>query len=111
MSICSAHQTPDPNCRLCQIKAEDVLPNYAEKKAKAAGKHTCKCGFVYYYYKTTDRCPLCGVSHVSSADRSIVCGGVIGGAALLGGAIGVTYFGVVGAIVGSIVGALVGGSL
>lgn len=59
MSICSAHQTPDPNCRLCQIKAKDVLPNYAEKhaEAEAAGEHTCECGFVYY--KTTDSCPLC----------------------------------------------------
>lgn len=60
MSLCSAHRTPEPDCRLCQAKPSDLFPDWDEKKAQAesTGMHTCaKCGFVFY--KTSCICPMC----------------------------------------------------
>lgn len=58
--ICSRHQKRQPDCRLCNTHPRDVFPDWDKKvaEAKAAGEHTCVCGFKYY--KTIDFCPLCG---------------------------------------------------
>jgi hypothetical protein len=58
--ICSAHQKPDPSCRLCQTHPRELFPNWDAKvaEAKAAGTLKCrKCGFEFYL--TTDMCPKC----------------------------------------------------
>lgn len=62
MSICSKHREPRADCRLCQLRAEDVLPGWAEKlaEARAAGTCDCPCGFTYY--RTASRCPRCGLA-------------------------------------------------
>ncbi len=59
ISICGIHSKPEPNCPRCQTDIRDVIPDYDQKlaEAKAAGEHTCRCGFVYY--KTIAFCPLC----------------------------------------------------
>jgi len=59
-SMCSIHQTPDPECDICKTDVRDALPDYDKKHAEAvkAGLYICKnCKFEYY--KTTDTCPLC----------------------------------------------------
>jgi hypothetical protein len=63
VSICSAHQKPDPNCRLCQLHPRDLFPDWDKKvaEAEAAGTIKCrKCGFEFYL--TTDICPKCCAS-------------------------------------------------
>jgi hypothetical protein len=61
--ICSAHATSDPKahpeCAACQATMYDIFPDWDEavKRAEAAGKFQCVCGFVYYL--TTNMCPLC----------------------------------------------------
>lgn len=59
--MCSRHQDNDPNCPTCQLKPEDVLPDYEKKlaEAEAAGRVICpECD--YEFYLTTHDCPLCG---------------------------------------------------
>lgn len=60
MTICSKHREPVDGCKLCQVTARDVLPDYDAKlaEAKLAGSHKCEhCGFIYYL--TSDVCPKC----------------------------------------------------
>jgi uncharacterized OB-fold protein len=58
-SICSLHRDNNPDCPMCQASPTDLFPDYHEKlaEAEAAGRYTCRCGFVYY--RTVDYCPLC----------------------------------------------------
>lgn len=59
-SLCSAHPYHVENCAACNASTEDIDGwEEAEAEAKAAGLHTCKCGFEYY--KTVDSCPLCNL--------------------------------------------------
>lgn len=61
--ICSAHQKPDPSCKLCRTHPRELFPNWDAKvkEAQAAGTMKCrKCGFEFYL--TTDICPKCSAS-------------------------------------------------
>lgn len=62
ISICSIHKDPRLDCKMCQAKIEDVLPNFKQhhEYALAMGLTKCKkCHFAFY--RTTTMCPACGI--------------------------------------------------
>ncbi len=67
---CSVHQTPQPDCRRCQLHPRDLFPDWDKKvaEAKAAGSMHCpECDFEFYL--TSSFCPMCYWERPSSASK------------------------------------------